>query len=225
MRGEPRRAVLTRDEYLAEWGRLHGVDPGSVRVVGLWLRLVYLLARPLAAARVAPSALTGSGVLAALAVVPVAAAGGRWVLLTPLVVVLSGVLDNLDGAVAVLSGRTSSWGSVLDAVADRVSDCGYLVALWVLGAPGWLVVLGGGLTFLLEYVRVRAAIAGLPDVGVVTVGERPTRVLSAAMFLAGAGLFPSVAPAWALAGAGFGAAAAAVGLGQLLVVVRRRLLS
>jgi phosphatidylglycerophosphate synthase len=223
VRGEPRRAVLTRDEYLAEWGRLHGVDPGSVRAVGLWLRLVYLLARPLAAARVAPSALTGSGVLAALAVVPVAAAGGRWVLLTPLVVVFSGVLDNLDGAVAVLSGRTSSWGSVLDAVADRVSDCGYLVALWVLGAPGWLVVLGGGLTFLLEYVRARAAIAGLPDVGVVTVGERPTRVLSAAMFLAGAGLFPSAAPAWALAGAGLGVTAAAVGLGQLLVVVRRRL--
>jgi phosphatidylglycerophosphate synthase len=214
--------VLTREEYLLRWGRLHGVDPGSIRVVRLWLRLVYLLARPLTG-RVSPSAVTGLGLLAALAVLPTAAGGGRWVLLAPLAVVLSGVLDSLDGAVAVLTGRTSPWGAVLDAVADRVSDCGYTVALWVVGAPGWLAVAAGGSTMLLEYVRARAAAAGLPDAGVVTVGERPTRIVSTTMFLAGAGLFPAAAAGWAAVGAGLLTVAAVVGLVQLLLVVRRRL--
>jgi phosphatidylglycerophosphate synthase len=214
--------VLTREEYLLRWGRLHGVDPGSVRAVRLWLWLVYRLARPLAG-RVSPSAVTGLGLLAALAVLPAAVAGGRWVLLAPFLVVLSGVLDSLDGAVAVLTGRSSAWGAVLDAVADRLSDCGYAAALWVVGAPGWMAVAAGGSAMLLEYLRARAGAAGLPDVGVVTVGERPTRIVSTTMFLAGAGLFPAAAAGWATAGAGFGVAAAVVGLGQLLVTVRRRL--
>jgi phosphatidylglycerophosphate synthase len=214
---------MTEPEYLAAWGRLHGVDPGAVPAVRRWLWVVYRLSRPLAAARVPPSALTVLGVLVALAVLPMAALGGRWLLLAPFAVLASGVLDSLDGAVAVLSGRTSRWGAVQDSVADRVSDCGYVVALWLAGAPGWLAVLGGAVAMLLEYVRARAAGGGLTDIGVVTVGERPTRVVSAAMFLAAAGMFPAAAASWATAGAALGALAAVVGLGQLLVVVRRRL--
>ena len=215
--------MLTREEYLDRWGTLHGLDPRTSPLVRGWLRLSYTAARPLAAARVAPDALTLAGLVVAVAVVPLAAAGGRWPLLAVPVVVLSGLVDSLDGAVAVMTGRTSRWGFVLDSVVDRVSDAAYVVALWALGAPGWLAVVAGGLTGLQEYARARAAAAGLDDVGVVTVSERPTRVIGTAMFCLGAGLYPSAAAGWGTAGVGLGALAGLVGLTQLLVVVRRRL--
>src|SRR6185312_7632346 len=105
---------------------------------------------------------------------------GRWLSLAyrlarPLVavpiVVLAGLLDNLDGAVAVLSGRTTRWGFVLDSLADRLSDAAYLLALWFLGAPGPVCVAGGSLMMLQEYARARAGNAGMGEVGVVTLWE------------------------------------------------------
>ena len=37
-------------------------------------------------------------------------------------VFVSGIVDNLDRAVAVMSGRTTRWGYVLDSVVDRIAD-------------------------------------------------------------------------------------------------------
>jgi hypothetical protein len=71
---------------------------------------------------VSPDVLTAWGVLVSAAVAAVAAAGGRWPLAAVGIVVLAGLLDNLDGAVAILSGRTTRWGYVLDSLADRLSD-------------------------------------------------------------------------------------------------------
>ena len=47
---------------------------------------------------------------------------------------LAGLLDNVDGAVAVLTGRATAWGAVLDAVADRVGDLALVGALLLAGA-------------------------------------------------------------------------------------------
>jgi phosphatidylglycerophosphate synthase len=213
---------VERQEYLRRWSELHG-GAGTGGVVGLWLRLTHAAARPLARAGAGPNAVTVLGLLVALAALPVAAAGGRWPVLACAVVVLSGLFDNLDGAVAVLTGRATRWGSVLDAVCDRVADAGYLVALWLVGAPAWLAVTAGGLMGLQEYLRARAGSAGMSEVGVVTVSERPTRVIVTAMFLLAAGVYPDSAGTWACAGAAVWAGLGAVGLAQLAVVVRRRL--
>lgn len=219
-----------RAGYLERWSRLHGgVDPASSGLLRFWLGFTYALARPLALARMSPDALTLLGVLLSVAVVPLAAAGGRWPLVGVAVVVLSGLVDNLDGAVAVLTDRTSRWGSVLDSVADRCSDVAYVVALLALGGfgDGGLVLAAAaaaaGLVLLQEYARARAGTAGLEDVGVVTVSERPTRVIGAAMFCLGGGLYPGDAQGWGAAGLGFGVLAGLVGITQLLVVVRRGL--
>jgi CDP-diacylglycerol--glycerol-3-phosphate 3-phosphatidyltransferase len=110
---------------------------------------------------------------------------------------------------------------VLDSVVDRVSDALYLVALWVVGAPGWLCVVGGALMGLQEYTRARAGNAGMSEIGVVTIWERPTRVIVTAMFLLGAGLYAASAQQWATAGAAAWATLGVVGLAQLVVVVRR----
>ncbi|HMA46991.1 MAG TPA: CDP-alcohol phosphatidyltransferase family protein [Frankiaceae bacterium] len=223
----PAVAVPDRDGYFARWAGSHGgYDPrAGAAVVRLWLGLTFRLGRPLARRGVLPGVVTLAGAWVAAAVLPPAAAGGRWPLLAAAVVVASALLDNLDGCVAVLSGRATAWGYVLDSLVDRACDVGYLVALWLLGAPGWVVVAAGGTAGLLEYARARAAAAGFDEIGVVTVGERPTRVIVTAVALCCAGLVPARADLAAGLGAGATLGVCAVGLAQLLVVVRRGLLA
>jgi phosphatidylglycerophosphate synthase len=170
-----------------------------------------------------PDAVTVAGVLAAVVSVVPAAYGGRWPLAAAALIAVSGLLDALDGAVAVLARRTTRWGFVLDSLCDRVADAAYAGALFAAGAPAGLAVAGAAVAWLHEYVRARAAAAGLRDVGVITVSERPTRVLVAALFLLAAGLYPSASTPWATAGAAALTALGAVALGQLLLVVHRRL--
>jgi phosphatidylglycerophosphate synthase len=220
----PPAPVPSLADYLRGWAPLHGgYEPRPGSLAGGWLSLAYAAARPLAARGVAPDALTGWGLLVSASVAAIASAGGRWPLAATGVVVIAGLLDNLDGAVAILTGRTSRWGFVLDSLADRLSDAAYLVALWMLGAPGPLCVAGGGVMGLQEYARARAGNAGMGEIGVVTVWERPTRVILTAGLLLGSGLLPDSAEVVVTAGAAAWVVLGLVGLAQLLVVVRRRL--
>lgn len=217
-------AVLSRAAYLDRWQELHaGYDPRSSTLVHGWLTVVHAVARPFVALRVPPDAVTLLGLVVSLAVVQLSALGGRWLLLAAVVAGLSGLVDSIDGAVAVMTGRTTRFGAVLDSVVDRFSDVLYLVALWLVGAPAWACVVAGVLVMTQEYARARATAVGMDDIGVLTVGERPTRVVVVAMFLLAAGIYPASAAFWASWGAYVSCGAAAVSLVQLLVVVRRRL--
>ena len=110
-----RPSLLSRDSYLQRWSELHGgYDPRANTLVRWWLSLTYDVARLPARARVPPDLLTFAAVLASIAAAAVATGGGRWLLVAAVVVVLSGLLDNVDGAVAVLTGRSTRWGFVLD---------------------------------------------------------------------------------------------------------------
>jgi CDP-diacylglycerol--glycerol-3-phosphate 3-phosphatidyltransferase len=221
-----RCAAPTRGEYFDRWSALHaGFDPRRSFLVGLWLGWTHTVARPLVAARVAPDLITLAGLAAGAAVVGFTSLGGRWVFTAGALVVASALLDNLDGAVAVMTDRATRWGSVLDSVTDRVCDGLFLTALWVLGAPGWLCVLGGTLMGLHEYTRARAAAAGMSEIGVITVWERPTRVIVTAVFLGCAGSYPGGDQGWATLAAAAWLGLGLVGLGQLLVVVRHRLMN
>jgi phosphatidylglycerophosphate synthase len=216
--------TLSREDYLRRWSELHeGIDPGGVRFVRGWLAIAYATGRPLAAARVAPTAVTLAGLLVAVVVVPVAALGARWPLLALVLVVTSGLLDSLDGTVAVLTDRVTRVGALADAVCDRLSDAAYGAALWAVGAPAWLAVTWVGLGWLAEYVRVRGHVLVGGPIDVVTVGERPTRIVLTSFAMAGCAVWPAqshdVATVFAAAATG----TAAVGLGQILVAVSRRL--
>jgi CDP-diacylglycerol--glycerol-3-phosphate 3-phosphatidyltransferase len=218
------REVLSRTAYLDRWQELHGgYDPRSSRLVGPWLTLVLAVARPLARLGVAPDLVTLSGAVVSALVVWVVSLQGRWLVLAAVVVGLSGLLDSVDGAVAVLQRRASAFGAVLDSVVDRVSDVLYLVAFWVAGAPLGVCVGAGVVVMVQEYARARATALGMDDIGVVTVGERPTRVIVVAMFLLAAGVYPSEAHLWVTLGAWASLGVGVVALVQLLVVVRRRL--
>lgn len=211
---------MDRAAYLEQWSHLHG-GARPTGVVGGWLRVVHAVARPLARLRVPPDLVTLLGLVVACCAPWLAGQGRAGLVAAAVVVFLSGLVDSLDGAVAVMTGRVTRWGAVLDAVADRLSDAVFVAALWVAGAPPQACLAAVALTWLHEYLRARAQAAGMAGIGTLTVAERPTRVIVVGMFLLATAARPDepwpAIGSWALVGLGL------VGLGQLGVVVRRTL--
>ena len=219
-----RPAAEDRRAGVRGWAALHaGVTP-SATVRG-WLAAVQRLAALRPVARTPPDVLSAAGVAVAAAAALVAAAGGRWPLLTAVLVVLVGVLDGLDGAVALRTGRARPLGAVVDAMADRVGDLLLAATLAVLGAPPTWGAAAAAMTLLHEYLRARAGAAGMPGPGAVTVAERPTRLVLVAVAALGAGVLPAGTPwtgwAWATVSAVAWVVVGVVGLGHLAVGVRR----
>ncbi|MGY2129334.1 CDP-alcohol phosphatidyltransferase family protein [Blastococcus sp. SYSU DS0617] len=178
--------MLDREEYLLAWSRWHGGSDTTSPLVRGWLSLAHALARPLAG--LPPVVATVAGLLVAAACIPPAAAGGAWLVVAGLLVGLSGLLDSLDGALAIGAGRASQRGFVLDSVVDRLTEVAYAVALWAAGAPGWLAVAFGAMCWLPDYVRARAGQAGVDRTGPISLWERPARVVMAGFTLGGAGV-------------------------------------
>jgi phosphatidylglycerophosphate synthase len=221
---------LNWDQYATAWARLHGgFDPrAAAPVVRAWLRFAYHLGYLLGRLRIGPTPVTVVGVLLCFCVPLLVGRAGDGPVLGALFVLLAAVADSVDGAVAVVTNRTTRLGYVYDSVADRLGEVAWLIAFWLLGAPGVLVAAAGGLTWLHEYLRARAVAAGMREIGAVTVGERPTRVCVAVVGLLVTGLtglidadliagtITMATTVWVLL-AGFG-------LGQLGSAVRRALL-
>ena len=216
--------MLSRDEYLAAWSRWHGgTDPADSRLVTGWLTLAYTLAVPLA--RLSPLVATGLGLAVAAAAIAPAAAGGTWLVGAGLLVGLSGLLDSLDGALAIAGGRASRRGFVLDSAVDRLTEVAYALAFWAAGAPGWLAAAFGALCWLPDYLRARAGQAGVSETGAISVWERPTRVAMTGFGLGGAGVVAGLGHTAELvtAGAAVGCLLGVVGTVQLGVGLRRAL--
>jgi CDP-diacylglycerol--glycerol-3-phosphate 3-phosphatidyltransferase len=171
---------LSWDGYAAGWAALHlGIDPRrSSASVRSWLRLSYTVGRALARIGVKPGAVTLAGLVLSAAVPVVAIFRGWYLIAAAGLVLLAAIADSTDGAVAVMTARASRLGSFDDAVVDRVCEAAWLLALWLVGAHGLVVVGCGALSWLHEYVRARAAVSGYHGVGVITSNERPTRVIA-----------------------------------------------
>ena len=210
---------MTRSDYFERWAVLHGgLDPRTSIPVQGWLTVTFYLAKPLAAMRLSPNAVTVLGMLMGLTV-------PLWVireqyLLAGVVALLTGIVDNLDGAVAIMTGRSSDFGYVLDSVADRVGDVALLVGLGLAAGNSWPAVVAGFLAFLQEYTRARAAAVGFTEIGVISLSERPTRVIIVGMFLVATAVAGSV---WAQIGGWVARAVALVGIGQVMWAIRSRL--
>ena len=171
-----------------------------------------------------PDALTAWGVLVAAAVAAVAAAGGRWPLVAVGIVVVAGLLDNLDGAVAIALRPDHPLGLRAGLARRPVVRRGLPAARCGSSArPARSAWPAASLMVLQEYARARAGNAGMGEVGVVTVWERPTRVILTAFLLLGCGLLPGHADLIATLGAVAWIALGLTGLTQLLLVVHQRL--
>lgn len=195
------------EEHVVAWSALHGgLTPSPL--VRRYLRIVHALAAPVARTGVHPDLLTLASLVVAVPVlwVPAPFAAG--------LVLLSALFDALDGSVALLQGRPTRWGYVLDSLVDRLCDGLFLGALVVAGAPAALAVGCGAAIAMLEYARARAGNAGGDEVGRVTVAERPVRVL---VPVSGLLLAAPTGSLWVLT------ALTSVGLVQLLLAVRQDL--
>lgn len=213
--------TLSWSDYAERWSKLHGgFDPRTASpLVRGWLFLSYRLSCRLARTGAGPNAVTMAGLVLSIGAAITAWLGGPWPALGALLVLVSALADTADGALALITGKASRLGRVLDSVADRVSEACWVLALILLGAPIWLAVATGGLAWLHEYVRARATVAGMHEVGTVTIAERPTRIIVVVVALVAAEVVTwasTVATAiWAALGL--------IGVVQLAIAVRRAL--
>jgi len=170
---------MNEREFKERWSQLHG-GADTEGVVGRWLSFSYQAARVCVALRISPNVLTFLGLGTAIAMGLSTYAAIALLLLT-----ISLFFDGIDGSVAILRGSDSKWGSLLDSLADRISEAFWLYMGWRLGIPAWVVISMWTIASTQEYARARLASLGHHEIGVVTPAERPVR----AIFMAFALLF------------------------------------
>ena len=171
--------------------------PGREQFRAALLRYVELPgARFLHSLRLTPNGVTLLGF--GFAVAAGCLAGFGWLKASGAVFLLGAGLDLLDGALARLTGRVSSFGALLDSVCDRLGEAALLIGLAVYAVQGdfsddyqlfFIVVLLFALVFSqgVSYVRARGEGLGIfTRAGLMT---RPERVL-----LLGIGLLAGQVP-------------------------------
>jgi len=143
------------------------------------------LVRLLAKTPITPSALTWIGFV--LTVVAAALVVTGQLLAAGIVMLVGGLFDMLDGALARYKKQTSRFGAFLDSTLDRLSEVVVLLGILVLEAKeqSLIGVLLVGLalvgSLLVSYIRARAEALGLDcQVGLFT---RPERVIVLALGL------------------------------------------
>ncbi|MBA3389950.1 MAG: CDP-alcohol phosphatidyltransferase family protein [Rubrobacter sp.] len=146
--------------------------------------LIRPLARLLSAMRVHPDTLTHLGWT--LAVVSAVLFGLGRVRTAGAVMLLAGLFDALDGAVARESNRMSDFGAFLDSTMDRFSELAIFVGILFFyasaGRPYETLLAGAAMTFslLTSYTRSRAEGLGIRcEVGLL---ERAGRVVILSLF-------------------------------------------
>ena len=137
--------------------------------------------KTLARLGVKPDEITYLG-LALAALAPLAAAlNYGW--LVPVLIAASSIMDILDGAVARALNRTSSFGSYLDSLSDRLSDALFITALIILGANVYASVAALTFSFLVSYSRSKGEQLGvkMEGVGLTERGERSVLLFVASL--------------------------------------------
>lgn len=169
--------VISRDQFEARWSQLHG-GAEIKGVVSIWLKISFRIAQFFSRLHLTPNALTFLGLISAIAVALSDKPLFALVLLTA-----SLFFDGVDGSLAIVQSRESTWGSVLDSIADRLSEALWLYAGWRFGIPAWMAISMWALAATQEYARARSASLGFSEVGVVTITERPVRAIYVAFIL------------------------------------------
>jgi archaetidylinositol phosphate synthase len=160
---------VTKNEFYLAWSKLHG-DAKIVGIVKGWLSISFPTSKALARIRITPNALTILGLV--FGVLLYMNANAIW---APLILVISLICDGVDGSLAIITGKSSKWGALLDSVVDRLTEVFWILALYSLGVDSKILIAVLILASAQEYLRARAGGVGLTQVGVVTVAERPVR--------------------------------------------------
>lgn len=99
-------------------------------------------------------------------------------------ILLSGLLDIIDGAVARSNSSTTPFGGFLDSTSDRFADALILIGIIYGGFVNWIFgILALHASLTVSYVRARAEVEGIPcGVGIAERAERLV-ILVAGAFL------------------------------------------
>jgi len=148
--------------------------------------------KPLADAGITPNIVTLSGLVVSFAAASCYVYWRAATYLLPLagmLILLSGLLDAVDGVIARTTGKVTVFGGFLDSVSDRYSDAIVISGL-ILGGlcdPRWgLITLSGSL--LVSYTRAKSESLGIP-MAAVGFAERAERMILLALLTFGATLW------------------------------------
>ncbi|NHV97709.1 MAG: CDP-alcohol phosphatidyltransferase family protein [Thaumarchaeota archaeon] len=98
-------------------------------------------------------------------------------ILAGVMLLLTGFLDVVDGAVARATNRVSNMGAFLDSSLDRLAEVLVFVGVMLGGyAPAYLVLLALSFSLLVSYSRARGESLGVKVFGV-GLGERAERII------------------------------------------------
>ena len=162
-----------------------------------------------------------------------AAAAAQWWLAAGVLVLVFGLFDLFDGALARATGRTSPFGAFLDSVLDRTGESLALAGVaygaaaagfpWIAGLAAVAIAMASAVT----YARAKAEVVGVPgDVGI---APRPERLVILAVGLAlaslpwGAQSDLARGSTWLAVALALIAVLSAITVLQRIIVVRRQL--
>lgn len=160
---------MKQADFFKSWSELHGNAKISGIVKG-WLTISYLFVKPLAKLKITPNILSNFGLLFGVLLYLNALTNWAVILLT-----LSLICDGIDGSLAIITGKASKWGAMLDSVVDRVTEFFWALTFIAIGANKYVVISALLIASVQEYLRARVGGLGLTEVGVVTISERPVR--------------------------------------------------
>ena len=160
---------MNQSDFFKSWSSLHGNAKISGIVKG-WLTISYILVKPLAKLKITPNILTIFGLF--FGVLLYLNALSNWAVI---LLILSLICDGIDGSLAIITGKASKWGAMLDSVVDRVTEFFWALTFIAIGANTNVVIAALLIASVQEYLRARAGGLGLSEVGVVTIAERPVR--------------------------------------------------
>ena len=160
---------MNKENFIELWSQAHGLAAPS-GIVKSWLTISFYCARICTGLKISANFLTLLGVV--VAAVMVAFPISLWCI--PLLV-FSLFCDGIDGSVAIYQNRQSSWGAVLDSVADRISEALWLFVAYKIGVPAWVAIAMWLVASTQEYMRARIASLGISEIDIVTPAERPMR--------------------------------------------------
>lgn len=128
-------------------------------------RRVNYVAQLIAKTRMSPNTLTLLSLVVVVAGLPMVVITRRGLVLAA-VVILSGFLDVLDGAVARVLKASTARGALLDSLIDRVCEALYAVYALILGLDPLVVTVFLFLSLITSYLRSRGESLGVSLMGV-----------------------------------------------------------
>ena len=167
---------MNQSEFFAKWSKLHG-DATISGIVKGWLRISFILVKPIAKLKITPNMLSTFGLF--FGVLLFFNAENNWAIL---LLITSLICDGVDGSLAIVTNKESKWGAAADSIFDRLTEVFWALTFIAIGANQNVVMAAVLLAAVQEYLRARAAGLGLAEVGVVTIAERPVR--AAILFVA-----------------------------------------